>query len=565
MLNFFFFLLIADDNDDDDDGQVDEKSDQHGGEIIGQVLKAHGVEHIFMLGSRSASASPIFRGAEKNGIKVVQTVHEVTAVAAADASSRVTGLPGVALISSAPGLTNTIAAITAARQAESALVLIGTSSSNILREEHLDVTNQMKSLKKLVKWSGKVDRVRDIAYELREALRQALHGTPGPVYIQFTLDCLHPFPVVKKELDRKGTNWYLDYYIQNLFAAGFDVGREIRPWPIEIPFPKKEQVAKIVKAITKAERPLIILGSQASLPPIDESKIATILQDMAIPCFFQGLAGGILPQSHSQYLKHGLNEALAGADLVLVLGIPADFKAQRVAHKTQLFAVNRNKATLKANSAGFGDHATHIHSDVGQFLVEVSEKLGRFAISEEWLSNLKSANVTAEATARSSAPVATALDESLPEKVIIVADSSDFAKSTSPVLQSKGPWIQIPASGNTSAVAGYLIGARLSRRDHQICSIVDIANSAFLLSETSSCVNQGVSGLSVAGNATGSVNLIDPSSGSGVTNMESAIEKAGGKGLGLDSSAASLESGLTKAVNLANEGNFVFVNLVLNK
>lgn len=523
------------------------------------------MEHIFMLASQSASSSPIFRGAEKNGIKVVQTVHEVTAVAAADASSRVTGLPGVALISSAPGLTDTIAAINAARQSESALVLIGTASSHIMREVRLDVSNQMNNLKKLVKWTGKVDRVRDIAYELREALRQALHGTPGPVYIQFTLDCLNPFPVVKKELDQKGTNWFLNYYIQNLFAAGFDVGREIRPWPIEIPFPKKEQVTKIVKAITKAERPLIIIGSQATLPPIDESKIATILQDMAIPCFFQGLAGGILPHSHPQYLKYGLNEALAGADLVLLLGVPADFKGQTVGSKTQLFVVNRNKATMKANSAVFGSHATHVHSDVGQFLVEVSEKLGRFAISEEWLTNLKATNATAESTVRSSVPVVAALDESLPEKAIIVADSSDFAKSTSPLLQSKGPWIQIPAT-NTSTTAGYLIGARLSRRDHQVCSLINISNSAHLLSEASSCVAQGISGLSVAASDSSFANLTDPSSGSTVANVEAEIEKKGGKGLKLESSnAASLKTGLTKAVSLANEGNLVFVNLVLNK
>lgn len=518
-----------------------------------------------MLGSRTASSSPIFRGAEKNGIKVIQTGHEVTAVAAADASSRVTGLPGVAIISSAPGLTNTLAAITAARNAESAVVLIGTASSHIMREEHLDVTNQMKSLKGLVKWSGKVDRVRDIAYELREGLRQALHGTPGPVYMQFTLDCLNPFPVVKKELDRKGSNWFLDYYIQNLFAAGFDVGREIRPWPIEIPFPKKDMVQKVVKAITKAERPLILMGSQASLPPIDESKIATILQDMAIPCFLQGLASGFLPQSHQLHLKHGLDEALAGADLVLVLGVPGDFKAQRVASKTQLIAVNRNKAALKGNSAAFGSHASHVHSDVGQFLVEVSEKLGRFAISEEWLSKLKSTNSTAEVTLRSSAPVATALNDSLPDKTIIVADSSDLVKSASPVLQSKGPWIQIPAGGNTSAIAGYIIGAKLARRDHLLCSLVDVNNSAFIVSEAAACVNQAVSGLTVTSSAA-PISITDPSSGSPVTNIESAIEKSGGKGLTVSSSAAAaaLKAEFGKAVNLTAEGNFVLVNL-LNK
>lgn len=132
---------------------MDEKSDQHGGEIIGQVLKAHGVEQLFVL---DGSKSTILKGAEKNGVRVIRTRHEVTAVAAADANSRLTGLPGVALVSSAPGITNTVAAVKAAAKAESALVLIGESSSPICKGENMDVLNQMATFKPITKWTGKV-------------------------------------------------------------------------------------------------------------------------------------------------------------------------------------------------------------------------------------------------------------------------------------------------------------------------------------------------------------------------------------------------------------------------
>ena len=466
--------------------QVDERSDQHGGEIIGQVLKAHGVEHLFMLGSKKAASSPILRGAEKNGIKVIQTKQEVTAIAAADSTSRMTGLPGIAVITSAPGLNDTIAAIDAARHAESALVLIGMSSSHIMREEHLEVSNQRKTLKGHVKWTGRVDRVRDIAYELREALRQALHGVPGPVYMEFTLDCLNPYPVVKAELDGRGTNWFLDYYIKNLFAAGFDVGREIRPWPIEIPFPKKEQVSKIVKSITKSERPLVIMGSQAVLPPIEESKIATILQDMGIPCYFQGLARGILSKNHNLYMKQGLDKAIEGADLVLVLGVPADFKPDtRVSSKAQLFAVNRNKVTLKANSKNFGDKAVHVHSDVGQFLVEVSEKLGRFAISNEWLEGLRAAQNRSSSSSPSDAG-----KNNLPDKMIVVSDTADHFHSCDTAFHRRGPWLQVNAPGiaiTQSGLVGWVMGAKLARRDHHICLLTRLCTEENLLSQLTEC------------------------------------------------------------------------------
>ena len=539
---------------------MDEKSDQHGGEIIGQVLKAHGVEHIFMLNNKTASSSPIYRGAEKNGIKVVQTKHEVTAVTAADANSRVTGLPGVAIISCAPGINNTLAAIKEAKESESAVLLIGMASSQILKETHLEVTNQMKTLKPLVKWTGKVDRVRDIAYELREALRQALHGTPGPVYIQFTLDCLYPFPVVKKELDRQGTSWYRDYYIQNLFAAGFDVGREIRPWPIEIPFPKKELVSKTVKAITKAERPLILMGSQAALPPIEESKINSILTDMGIPCFLFGLSRGVLPKSHQLYMKHGLKEAINGSDCILVLGMSSTFKGEKVKSKVAVHVVNRNKTTLKSNASQFGSHSHQIHSDVGQFLVEVSEKLGRFAISEEWLRTLKETSHEGEKSARSSSSgLQSTMDDVIGDrKTLIISDGSSFSTESVDVLQCKGPWIESShLSMNNSFLAGYALGAKLGRRDHLTVSLVDSSNISYNISEIDTYLSSGAANLVVAVNSSGKqVLLTDPATGSSITNIETSVKEAGGQGVSVRSSDSvpTLKTAVTKALTHVQEG-----------
>jgi len=544
--------------------EIDEKSDQHGGEIIGQVLKAHGVEYIFMLGMKNSSTSPVVRGAEKNAIKVVLTKHEVTAVAAADATSRVTGLPGVAVITSAPGLNHTIAAIKAATKAESAILLIGYASSTILKEQHLEVVNQYKTMKSLVKWYGQVDRVRDIAYELREALRQALHGTPGPVYIEFTLDCLHPFPVVKQELERRGNKgWYINYYIQNLFAAGFDVGREIRPWPIEIPFPQKEQVSKVVKSITKAERPLIVMGDQAALPPIDEAKVANMLTDMAIPCFFQGLMRGALPKTHHLYLKHGLKEALQGADLILLMGVSADFKMPglKIPSKTQVFLINRNKSTLKANASNFGgSKTTQVHSDSGQFLVEVSEKLGRFAISEGWLEDLRQRNLTGEEEAKTKDSSAVAIDESLSDKkVIFVSDTSSFPTRVSAVLQSRGPWIE--SSTTPTALAGYAIGCQLGRRDHLVCSLVESSSLSFNLSELSTCVNHSlpIPTITVAStSSSSSVSVTDPSSGAVITNIEAAAEVSGAKGL--SATPATIKKSMMEAVKLVSEGSSILIH-----
>ena len=547
---------------------MDEKSDQHGGEIIGQVLKAHGVDQIFTLESRSVC--PILKGAEKSGIRVVETKHEVTAVSAADACSRMTGLPGISMISCAPGLSNTLAAIRAAVRAESALVLIGQSSSPIMKEEHLEITNQLNTLKPFIKWHGKVTRIRDIAYQLREALRQALHGTPGPVYIQFNLDVLHPFPVVKKELDRIGSNWYLNYYIQNLFAAGFDVGREIRPWPIEIPFPKKELVAKVVKSITKSERPVVVVGNQATLPPIEESKMSAILTELSIPTFCTGTAAGLLCKTSPISMRHGLEEAIEGADLVLLLGVSSEFKPRTSGRSDKLvFTVNRNKAILKANCAAFAASAFEaIHSDVGQFLVEVSEKIGRFAISQEWVNELKERNLKGDRLVRDSCLVGGAIEDSLPDGSIIITDGSDFSATVSACLGSKGTFLDSPASARLGASAGYAIGSKLARPESVVCCLREPSTMNYVMSELSTVTRSGISILNVTAipSVSGQVTIVDPSTGVTITNLESAAEEAGCKGITVAANdVKGIKSTMDRAVTLIREGNTVLVNILGEK
>lgn len=409
-----------------------------------------------------------------------------------------------------------------------------------------------------------VDRIRDIAYVFREALRQALYGTPGPVYIQFNLDTLLPFPVVKAELDKRGHNWWLDYYIQNLFAAGFDVGREIRPWPIEIPFPKKELVAKTVKAITKAERPLMLIGSQVSQPPIEDAKVRQILQEMGVPCFLEGTARSILPSNSPLYMKHGLVEALEAADLVLVLGIPGEFKAKKLNSKTQLIVANRTKSALKENAKNFGDHAQQIHTDIGQFLVEVSEKLGRFAISEQYLTDIRRRSQDAEKAARAADPLATAVNDTLGENAVIVSDGGDFANRTQSVLSSRGSWVESPSAAKLGAVAGYALGSKLARPESHVAVLVGPDSLGYSLSELATAANASVPFLTLVGNDGSAKNIVDPSTG---TNYSDVVKAA--KDLGAVASAVSggdargVTTALQQSVAAMNEGRPALVNVQL--
>ena len=140
----------------------------HGGDLVGDVLRAQGVEFLFTL--CGGHISPVLIGAKARGIRVVDTRHEATAVFAADAVARLTGRPGVAAVTAGPGLTNTITAVKNAQLAQSPVVLIGGAAPTVLQGRGaLQDIDQMALLRPHVKWMAGVRRVRDIAPALAEA------------------------------------------------------------------------------------------------------------------------------------------------------------------------------------------------------------------------------------------------------------------------------------------------------------------------------------------------------------------------------------------------------------
>ena len=103
----------------------------NGGERIAEVLKAHGVPVLYTL--CGGHISPILVAAKARGIRVVDTRHEATAVFAADAVARLTGIPGVAAVTAGPGITNAVTALRNAQLAQSPLVLLGGAAPTALQ------------------------------------------------------------------------------------------------------------------------------------------------------------------------------------------------------------------------------------------------------------------------------------------------------------------------------------------------------------------------------------------------------------------------------------------------
>src|SRR5512142_246282 len=144
----------------------------HGGNLVGEFLKKQGVQFLFTL--CGGHISPILTGCKGQGIRVIDTRHEATAVFAADAVARLTGRPGVAAVTAGPGVTNTITALKNAQMAQSPLVVIGGAVPTALRGRGaLQDIDQLALVRPHVKWAKRLRRVAEILPGLRQAFFEA--------------------------------------------------------------------------------------------------------------------------------------------------------------------------------------------------------------------------------------------------------------------------------------------------------------------------------------------------------------------------------------------------------
>ena len=138
----------------------------NGGQIIARVLRQAGVTHLFTL--CGGHISPIYVEAEKQGIRIIDVRDEASAVFGADASARLSGIPGIAAVTAGPGVTNAITALKNAQMAQSPLLLLGGATATLLRGRGaLQDIDQMALVRPHVKYAARVTRLRDMAPAVR--------------------------------------------------------------------------------------------------------------------------------------------------------------------------------------------------------------------------------------------------------------------------------------------------------------------------------------------------------------------------------------------------------------
>ncbi len=160
-----------------------------GGELVARALKQAGVGHVFTL--CGGHILPIYDGCLNEGIRVIDTRHEQAAAHAADACARLTRNIGVALVTAGPGVTDAVTGVANALSARSPVLLIGGAAPLGLRGlGALQEMEQVALLRPVTKGSWSVTDTRQIPEVLATAIRVALTGRPGPVFVEIPVDLL---------------------------------------------------------------------------------------------------------------------------------------------------------------------------------------------------------------------------------------------------------------------------------------------------------------------------------------------------------------------------------------
>jgi acetolactate synthase-1/2/3 large subunit len=561
-----------------------------GGDIVADVLVRQGVRFLFTL--CGGHISPILVSAKGRGIRVVDTRQEATAVFAADGVARLTGVPGVAAVTAGPGVTNAITALKNAQMAESPLVLLGGATATLLRGRGaLQDIDQMALVRPHVKRASRVARVRDIAPALDEAFRLCREGVPGPVFLECPVDLLYPEALVRewygakaggeeRSIGERARRWYVGRHLDRLFG-GIESPAATPPTAVPALAPDEARIRRAAVLLRRAERPVLLVGSQALLSTAETGALAEAVRALGVPTYLSGMARGLLGPADPLQMRHRRKEALREADLVVLAGVPCDFRldyGRHIGRRAVLVAASRSPADLAKNRrpalAALG---------APELFLRGLARSGAGPRPEwaTWRESLRARDDAREAEiaaqAESPAPgglnplrLCRALEGALADDSVVVADGGDFVSTASYVLRPRRPlsWLDPGPFGTLGVGAGFALGAKLARPSADVWIVYGDGSAGYSLVEADTFARHGLGVAAVIGNDAGWTQIAreqvealrdDVGTVLAAADYERAAEGLGARGLRLEDPGR-VEPVLLEAREVARSGRPVYVN-----
>ena len=266
--------------------------------LVIDALKLNGIETIYNV--PGIPITDLGRMAQAAGIRMISFRHEQNAGNAAAIAGFLTKKPGICLTVSAPGFLNGLTALANATTNCFPMILIsGSSEREIvdLQQGDYEEMDQLAIAKPLCKAAFRVLHAADIGIGVARAIRAAMSGRPGGVYLDLPAKLLgQTMDAVKGEKS----------LVKVIDAA-----------PEQIPAPSA--VKRALDVLRGAKRPLIILGKGAAYAQADD-EIRTLVEKSGIPFLPMSMAKGLLPDTHPQCAGAARSTALKEADVVMLVG-----------------------------------------------------------------------------------------------------------------------------------------------------------------------------------------------------------------------------------------------------
>jgi acetolactate synthase-1/2/3 large subunit len=464
---------------------TDTASQLHGGRLIAQRLRAHGISKLFTLSGGHLFS--IYDGCKAEGIEIIDVRHEQTAAFAAEGWAKVTRTPGVCALTAGPGVTNGMSALASAAQNHSPVLALGGRAPQFRwGQGSLQEIDHVPFVKPLVKLAATVQSAGESGQLVDRALRAALTPHTGPTFVDFPLD--------------------------QVFMEA--------PAPAENPEPLPEpwrgsaaQDASIERAaslLRDAERPVIMAGTGLYWGH-GEIALRRLAEELRVPVFLNGQGRGCVPADHGLCFSRARGAGLGKADVALVIGVPLDFRlgfGQSFAQDAQIVVVD----VAEPEREHPRPVAAELYGALPATLDALRTEASRGRDHEAWIESLQQVEQDKRESEKAElrderAPlhpmrIYGELAQMLERDAIVIGDGGDFVSYAGRVVDSFEPgcWLDPGPYGCLGAGPGYALAAKLARPERQVVLLLGDGAFGFSGMEFDTLARHGIPVVAVMGN-----------------------------------------------------------------
>jgi acetolactate synthase-1/2/3 large subunit len=466
-----------------------------GSELFIRSLKSQGVDTLFTL--VGDHLNDVLQVAAREGMRIFDTRHESAAVHMADGWSRMTGNPGVSIVTGAPGHTNSITGIaTADATGVPVLTISGMSTSQARDRNAFQDQDQLKLVQGITKYAAVPARAGQIPFHVKRAYLEMKNGRPGVAHLSIPVD---------------------------LLKESVDTHYPIPDGPIEPnrPGPDSRDIDRVVGLLSSAKRPVVIAGAGAHWSGAGD-ELKAFIEAANVPLFTISLARGLVSDDHplcfgyaDATLNRGAETALRQADLVIVIGKRIDYRLRL--GSAQLFSDDAKFVQVDTCGEELGlnrDLEVGIAADAKVTLAALNEALAGDQAPDrsDWLAEVQSgsdayATEVAALTAKPSDPMHSlhlyqALKDKVPEDATICWDGGDFVHWGRYTLKARRPghWLRLGSLAGLGVALPLGLTAKILRPNSPSIVITGDGSVGFYIGEFDTAVRFGLPIIVIVGN-----------------------------------------------------------------